>query len=465
MDAAGERDAARAPATGGWRRRLGGWTIAALAVVALHLVVFDRGLGGDGWATFAFLESVLDDGDSYLENNHRGVMNGLVARPDGHLVMQYPPGVAALDLVPFLLGRLADATLPAGWLDAGIAVPPVGPVPRRTFLAIAAIVAARNLAVLVGLALVAAALRRLGHDDRRAGAAAALTFFGGPLLFYGLVGASHAPSFAFASLLLWVLVRSEAEPGDRLALTAGALVGAAALVRYSAVALLPAALLIRPATTRRRAAALVVLGCALPLALLPPFWRLHHGQWLPLPYGGTLEPTLAAPWNVLFAPQHGVLFFHPALLLAASALAWAWWCRAEGPRRLYGLVLLWVVSVATLHGWWSDWANPGGWGQRFVTDALPALALGFALLLAARRARRLALGAAVAGAVFSWWLFLAAVGGLVRPPVGHPWPQRLADYATLFADPPSPAELREALLRASFFLRTATDTAPDPPRL
>jgi hypothetical protein len=465
MDATGERDAARAPATGRWRRHLGGWTIAVLAVVALHLAVFDRGLGGDGWATFAFLESVLDDHDTNLENNHRGVMNGLVARQDGHLVMQYPPGVAALDLVPLLLGRLADAMLPAGWLDAGIAVPPVGPVARRTFLEIAAIVAARNLAVLVGLALVAAALRRLGHDDWRTGAAAALTFFGGPLLFYGLVGASHAPSFAIASLLLWVLVRDEAEPGNRLALTAGALVGAAVLVRYSAVALLPAALLIRPATTRWRAAALVVLGCALPLALLPPFWRLHHGQWLPLPYGGTLEPTLAAPWNVLFAPQHGVLFFHPALLLAAAGLVWVSWRGATGERRIHRVALLWLLAVATLHGWWSDWANPGGWGQRFVTDALPALALGFALLLVARRARRLALGAAVAGAVFSWWLFFAAVGGLARPPAGHPWPQRLADYAPLFADPPSPAELRDALLHASFLLRTATDTAPDLPRL
>lgn len=459
MDGAGKRGT-----TVGRRGRPGRWLLAVLALVALHLVVFDRGLGGDGWATFAFLESVLDDGDTNLENNHRGVMNGLLARPDGHVVMQYPPGVAVLDAVPVLLGRLADAVLPADWLGAGFVVPPVGPVPRRMFLEIAAIVAARNLAVLLGLAAIAAALRRLGHDDRRTGVVVALTFFGGPLVFYGLVGASHAPSFALAALLLWVLVGSEAEPADRLALAAGALVGAAVLVRYSAVALLPAALLVRPATTGRRAALLALLGCALPVALLPPFWRLHHGQWLPLPYGGSLEPTIAAPWNVLLALQHGVLFFHPALLLAAAGLVWAAWRGGAGERRLRRVALLWLVSVATLHGWWSEWANPGGWGQRFVTDALPAFALGFAVLAAAH-ARRLALGAAVAAAAFSWWLFFAAVGRLARPSAGYPWPQRLSDYAPLLVDPPSAAELRDALLRASFLLRTATDTAPDPPRL
>ena len=442
--------------------RPGYWAALALAAVALHLVVFDRGLGGDGWATFAFVESVLDDGDTFLENNHRGVRNGLLARPDGRLAMQYPPGVAVLDAVPVLLARAADAVLPDAWLGAGAAVPPVGPVSRRTFLEIAAIVAARNLAVLFGLAAVAAALRRLGHGDRVAAVAAALAFFAGPLVFYGLVGASHAPSFALAALLLLVLVRGEAAPSDRLALAAGSLVGAAVLVRYSAIALLPAALLIRPATSRLRSATLALLGCCLPLALLPPFWRLHHGRWLPLPYGGVLEPTIAAPWNVLFAPQHGVLFFHPALLLALAGMVWAVRRGGGGDRRLHAVGLLWVASVATLHGCWSDWANPGGWGQRFITDALPALALGFAAL-AEGRWRRVALAGAAAGAVLTWWLFFAAAGGLARIPAGHPWPQRLADYAPLVNDPPSPAELRDAALRASFLLRAVTGTAPVPP--
>jgi len=32
-----------------------GWLVAVLLVPALHMLIFDRGLGGDGWASFALL--------------------------------------------------------------------------------------------------------------------------------------------------------------------------------------------------------------------------------------------------------------------------------------------------------------------------------------------------------------------------------------------------------------------------
>src|SRR4051812_11874644 len=107
---------------------------AVLLLTALHMLVFDRGLGGDGWASFAALESLIDDGDLYLENNLRGVDNGIVPTASGHRVMQYPPGILLLDLPPFLAGRVADAILPAHWLARGVDLPPVGRVPRRVFL-------------------------------------------------------------------------------------------------------------------------------------------------------------------------------------------------------------------------------------------------------------------------------------------------------------------------------------------
>src|SRR3954447_6227651 len=177
------------------------WVVLFLA--ALHMLVFDRGLGGDGWAGFATLESLADDGDPWVENQTRGVMNGLVGAPGGHLVMQYPPGVLALDALPFLAGRAADRLLPAGWLAGGFDLPPAGRVPRGIFLSAAAIVLARNAATLLGLAWVFLALRRLGLTDKVAAAATALTFFGGPLIFYSLVGMTHAPVFALGGLLLW----------------------------------------------------------------------------------------------------------------------------------------------------------------------------------------------------------------------------------------------------------------------
>src|SRR5947199_4190757 len=88
---------------------------AVLLLAAFHMLAFDRGLGGDGWASFAALESLVNDFDLHLENNLRGIMNGIVPTPSGHLVMQYPPGILLLDLPPFLAGRAVDAFLPAAW--------------------------------------------------------------------------------------------------------------------------------------------------------------------------------------------------------------------------------------------------------------------------------------------------------------------------------------------------------------
>jgi len=439
---------------------------AVLLLAALHMLAFDRGLGGDGWASFAALESLVDDFNLHLENNLRGVANGIVPAPGGHLVMQYPPGILLLDLPPFLAGRAADVLLPDRWLARGADLPPVGRVPRRVFLEAAAIVLARNLAALLGLFWLALTLRRLGWAEGAVAAAVAATFFGGPLLFYSLVGMTHAPSFALASLLLLLLVRfqgnGEAEEAGRLrlALAAGGVLGLATLVRYGAVGLLPAALLavlLRGDYPRPRNTALALgtfaAGFTFPLLLLPLYWHAGAGGWSPTGYGGSWRITLASPWNVLLSPHHGLFVFHPALLLAALGLAWA--AGAEFRRRQPGMgtvALLGFLGIAVLHGWWSEWTNPGGYGQRFLIDALPALGLGFAPILGSppRQVWRAALATAT---IFGYLLFFTAVAGLVPPPSPYPWPQRLTDYRTLLTAPPGPAEIWAGMKRASLPVR------------
>ena len=441
-------------------RRLPLSLVTVLLLAALHMLVFDRGLGGDGWAGFGLLESIADDGDLWLEDNHRGVMNGLVPGApgdEGHLVSQYPPGILALDALPFLAGRLLDRLLPAGILADGAELPPVGRVPRGVFLSAAAIVLCRNLAALLGIAWTGLALLRLGVPERTAALASGLAFFGGPMLFYSLVGMTHAPTFALAGLLLWLLAHwrndRRNEPRPWLALAAGLTVGGAVLVRYSAVALLAPALL---AARGWRDRLLVLAGFGAPLLVLPVWWRLLFGAWGMPPYGGSWQITAASPWNVLFAPVHGLFLFHPALLFAAAGLALAARRRLSLEWGLGWTCTAWFLAVAVLHGWWSEWANPGGYGQRFLGDALPALALGFAAWLQPDRRpalQWLRLVPCLAATLAGWVLFFAAVGGLVPPPPPHPWPQRLGEYGVLLREPPGAAALGEALGRASFLLR------------
>jgi hypothetical protein len=438
---------------------------AVLLLAALHMLAFDRGLGGDGWASFAALESLVDDSDLHLENNLRGVTNGIVPTPSGHLAMQYPPGILLLDLPPFLAGRAVDAVLSSHWLARGVELPPVGRVPRRVFLEAAAIVLARNLAALLGLFWLALALRRLGWSEGIVATAVAATFFGGPLLFYSLVGMTHAPTFALASLLFLLLVRYREGGGRRQALAAGAVLGLSTLVRYGAVGLLPAAVgAILAGANRPRGErpgglrALVAFGAGFvpPLLLLPFYWHAGSGAWSPTGYGGDWRITLASPWNVLLSPHHGLFVFHPALLLAALGLAWV--AGTELRRRKPGMgtaSLLAFLGTAVLYGWWSEWANPGGYGQRFLTDALPFLGLGFAQLLGApaQGARRVARFATCIATAFGYLLFFTAVTGLAPPPAPDPWPQRLADYRTLLTSPPGPVEIWAGMERASMVLR------------
>jgi hypothetical protein len=429
--------------------------VAALLLAAFHMLVFDRGLGGDGWAGFGTLESLARDGDVWLEDEHRGVMNGLVGGRDGRLVMQYPPGILVLDALPFLAGRILDAWLPAHWLASGFDLPPVGRVSRGVFLSAAAIVLARNLAVLLGMLWTARALRRTGFPERTSAVATGFAFFGGPLVFYALVGMSHAPVFALAGLLLLLLARFRQTGSPRLALAAGLATGAAVLLRYGAVALAAPALValsLGPGGFRPRRWAEFGAGFGAALLPLPFWWRAVFGSWSP-PYGGVWEITAAAPWNVLFSPVHGLFLFHPALLFAAAGLALA--AGREIRRRLpeMGTVAaVWFLAVAVLHGWWSEWENTGGYGQRFLIDALPACALGFAAFL--ESGRQVWKGAALAAAtLFGYLLFFAAVGRLVAPPPGVPWPQRLTDYAPLLRRPPGPEDLRDGLRRASLPVR------------
>src|SRR5262249_26153658 len=99
------------------------------------------------------------------------------------------------------------------------------------------------------------------------------------------------------------------------------------------------------------------------------------------------------------------------------------------------VAFLGFLGIAVLHGFWSEWANSGGYGQRFLIDALPSLGLGFAAILTARPARLWKTTAALTTA-FGYLLFFAAVT-LPLPPSPPP-PLRPGRRPPPTPAPPSP---------------------------
>ncbi len=144
---------------------------------------------------------------------------------------------------------------------------------------------------------------------------------------------------------------------------AGALLGAAILVRLDSVLLLPVYWM----GIGERRGYLAFLGAMIPFALLVMAYNLYR-------FGGVLDdghgqdPAMAMnPGSIgivglLFSPGKGLLWYAPMWVVAAVS------CR--DPR-------LWLPFALSLllHGFLYDWTGGTGWGPRFLFQALPLLFL------------------------------------------------------------------------------------------
>ena len=279
------------------------------------MLVFDRGLGGDGWAGFATLESLADDGDPLGGEPDPGGDERAGGRAGGAPRLQYPPGILVLDALPFLAGRAADRLLPAGGWRAGSSSPPWAGCRAGV---------------------------PLGGDDR-AGPQRRPRSWG----CSGSAGrcAGWAPEGSPPRRRARLLRRpadlllpggDEPRPGLRPGRAAAPGAGPAAGGRgpvpgpgggrdrrrrrcSCATARSPwrrrPCWRSGPATAEARLAA----GLVLVLALVSASGGVAFGSWRPS-YGGTWAISAASPWNVLFSPVHGLFLFHPALLLARGGV-------------------------------------------------------------------------------------------------------------------------------------------------
>jgi len=318
----------------------------------------------------------------------------LVPRPEGGWYSPFPPLLSAL-LTPFALVGVVVDTNVTGAVFGGISV-----------------------------ALVWAMLLRLGVSQTPRLALTVSWGFGSQILWMGTTGGQHlAPQLLAASLVLAAICLAL---DRRLPIVAGVLLGAAAASRLPVGLTVPLLLYLYRGPGQRGTWARLLVGIAVPAALVAVYNLARFGDPLEFGYGLIRnvdgESVLDEPWY-----EHGIvsLRYIPGGLYAMLFRGFEWqdqfpWVMPGyiGSSVLLTMPILWwifdargrlalVAGVTAALILLPDLAhgNPGfaQLGYRYIVDALPVLWLMLGLAFRDRIGRA-AWAALIGGGVVMWWL-------------------------------------------------------------
>lgn len=396
----------------------------ALYVVFLLTLplVTPRLRGADEIEYFAYLRSMVFDGDLDFENEYRYFYErdpqGLAQfkatfldrreEATGRPINFAPIGTAVLWSPFYLLahaGVLAARALGATVAADGYATPYM-----------AAVALASALYAFAGLLLTQRILvRRAGVGETAATLSVLALWLGSPVLYYVTLapGFAHACSLFVAALVVWLFLRAQQRSGEGRRLSDWALLGAAlglaALVREQdgLLAVIPGAWLLaqlarRPLESVARGA---VMGLTAALVFLPQLLAYHalNGAYRPSRLVGR-KMSYASPHllQVLFDPGHGLFFWTPLLVLAVAGLVLAL-ARPRAARLLPALLALAFAAQAWINGSIESWSQAGAFGSRRFVGMTVVFAWGLAVLVEALLPRLGRAAVAAVLAVFAWW--------------------------------------------------------------
>ncbi|HBH02526.1 MAG: hypothetical protein A2X36_05745 [Elusimicrobia bacterium GWA2_69_24] len=403
-----------------------------VVVFVLSLFLITPYVRGDGNGYYAYVRSVILDGDLNFENEYARAdpkfRENLFKRritPRGYLDNPWAPGSAVL-WAPFFLAGHAIAT--AG-NALGLAVPLDGFSPPYRW------------AVAVGTATFAFAGLLLGYRLARGWVAppVALAAVVGiwvasslPVYMYFLpMLAEPNASFVVALLLyVWHRTRGGRRPWQWAAL--GLLAGFSAAVKYETIvfAAVPALALVRArqqgdpaARPGWRGAALVALGFGVGLVPQVVIKTILYGRPWAFGYEEPFWVIFLSPRPVelLFSSLHGMFTWTP-ILLAATLGLFRLFRRDRELAIVVGVPWLLLFYLASC--WQSLGVGGSSFGNRPFVSATPVFVLGLALALdwAAQRCRLRWIGVAVAALGVWNVLFIVQFGlGLIPRGDYFPW--------------------------------------------
>ena len=351
-----------------------------------------RVIDGDALGYYAWLRSVVMDGDIDFSNDYRLLTDQFAEDSEeltpiaatGLVPNKWPPGSAILWAPVFLavgfcvsVMNLAGAQIPFDGLA----------LPFKVSAGVAGIVYAT-----VGVCLCYDLARRI-YPAAAAFWATLTLWLGGSALYYSLVSPTYSHATALFVVALFVHTWFRTRRRDDLCRFAllGGLGGLAGLVRSQdlIVLVIPGIELLAGTRDGRwsfggACGRLAVLGIACGLAFSPQLvaWQAIYGTPVLNPHGGGdyFGWTRPAILQTLFSMRQGLVSWTPVALLAAIGLP-----RLVRRDALLGwaavitlLAALYVNASATM--WWAG----AGFGARRFVSYMPFLTVGLAALLASR---------------------------------------------------------------------------------
>jgi hypothetical protein len=374
-----------------------------------------EGLRADFAGYFSYLRSATFDRDLDFANEwaHWGY-DEAPRTATGRRFNQYTVGPALLWSPFFLAAHVYVAGSNAIGLGGYAADGYSPPYLRAT--ALGTLTAALAGAWLLALALA----RRVGRPA--AGMAVAGAVLVSPIAFYLFVmpGMAHGLTFALAAALVALVDRVEAAPTRRLWIAVGVLVGALALVRLQAgaIVLLPLAVGALQIARRRVDWRLPALGAVASLITFAPqlvVWKILYGSFLHVPSGpglrtwgpgrGWFDPSSPRALDVLISADHGLVTWSPGVVVALAGVLIVlrrWTTLAVG-------ALAVTAATAWVNGSIADWWGSDAFGARRFDVVVPFAAVGIAAWLDFCRRRPLAAPAFVLAGFALWNLGLASL--------------------------------------------------------
>jgi hypothetical protein len=434
-------------------RRVAGWILIAtfLAnVLAWAGIASERGFDRrpsevDGYSMYAYLPSVILDGDLDFTNQYERISLPVDVRlwtpnriersglPDNI----YGVGYAMLTAPAFLAAHAV--TLAVG----SETLPPDG---YSTLYRVATTLSALAYTWLGLLFTFRIGRRYLPPVPVALGVA--LLWSGTNLAYYTTdnLSMSEGVSLGLFAVLSWLAIEIHERREHRYTwLLAGLVAGVLSVTHFlNGILLLVPAILVghrlakavqagdREDARRTFAGGLVFLAAAI-LAAIPQLlvWKSLYGEWLVFTYGQKESGLVGFNWfdpallQILTSPLNGYLYWSPVALLGFIGLTRL--ARFRGDLPLTAILVTTLVTYYCLSSWWCWWFGDAFGNRGFIRLGMP-IALGLAASIDALwpHHRRALLGIATLATAWNFWLMTLHITHAIKPQGAVPFRAMIA---------------------------------------